>query len=285
MGQARASQVCMFRLQHCETQFNNFQSVLVGFSARTKSWNRSIPGSIGTSLSRFRWTCGHGPRKNAKSIPNCHWTVEGHFWLRQETLRSEDSRSSVQTEFICLVLLPEASCWTWQKVPEAHWWTISYYQDSKRRELCHSKESRKSTADLPCRSTTQVWWWTAKSVAEIRCWTSKKRINTGECNSIRNQTSQIVAMDSEIQDSTARNTELIIDEERPNSESHQTKKKSIRRVKSVGFRPRSKVEIRNDEDQRSVCQINCLRKVAVGAIVKNGICRQNAAESAITWQE
>ena len=98
----------------------------------------------------------------------------------------------------------------------------------------------------------------------------------------RNQTSQIVAMGSEIQDSMTRNTELIIDEERPNSESQQTKKKSIMRVKSVGFQPGSNMEARNDADQRGVCRISYARSVAMRAIVKNGICRQNAAESAIT---
>ena len=98
----------------------------------------------------------------------------------------------------------------------------------------------------------------------------------------RNQTSQIVAMGSKIQDSMARNTELIINEERPISESQHTKKKSIVRVKSVGFQPGLNMEVRNNEDQRSVRQFSYTKSVAIRSTVKKGIRRQNAAESPIT---
>ena len=89
-------------------------------SYETKSWNWSIPWSIGASLWRFRWICGHGPRKNAKSTQNCQWTAEGHFWLRQDATFQSHVNKTVSSCFYQLrrlkssvKILPFETAKTW----------------------------------------------------------------------------------------------------------------------------------------------------------------------------
>ena len=137
-----------------------------------------------------------------------------------------------------------------------------------RPQICHGDRLLKYEGETP-----KVWLKYDAEHAKAR--TESILANTIQSEA-RNQTSQIVAMDSGIRDSDTRDIDLIDDEERSNSETQQTKKTT------VGSRPRSKVNIQTNENQRRVCQISHTRNVTMKSIVKNGICRQNAAESAVT---
>ena len=137
-----------------------------------------------------------------------------------------------------------------------------------RPQICHVDRLLKYEDETP-----KVWLKYDAEQARVRT----ESIPANKIRSeARNQTSQIVAMDSGIRDSDTRDIKLIDDEERSNSETQQT------RETTVGSRPRSKVNIQTIENQRRVCQFRHTRSVTVKSIVKNGICRQNAAESAVT---
>ena len=141
-----------------------------------------------------------------------------------------------------------------------------------RPQICHVDRLLKCEGETP-----KVW---LKYDAEQAKVLKEPIPANGIQSETRNQTSQIVAMDSEVRDSSAPGPGPITDKERSDMISKQTK--TIIREKSFRFQPQSKMEVRKNEDRLSVRQISYKRSVAVGSIVKNGICRQNAAESPLT---
>ena len=102
----------------------------------------------------------------------------------------------------------------------------------------------------------------------------------GNQTETRTQTSRIVVMDSEERDSSVPSTGLITDEERSDMRTKQTK--ILIRETSFRLRPKSKVKVRSNEDQRNNQKIRYTRSVAIGSSDKNRLGRQNVAGSPIT---
>ena len=141
-----------------------------------------------------------------------------------------------------------------------------------RPQICHVDRLLKYEGETP-----NVWLRYDAEQAKVL----KESIPANGIQSeTRYQTSQIVAMDSEVRDSSVPSTGPITDEERSDMTSKQTK--TIIRQKSFRHQPQSEMEVRNKKDRLSVRQINYTRSVAVGSIVRDGPGRQNAAESPIT---
>ena len=86
----------------------------------------------------------------------------------------------------------------------------------------------------------------------------------------KDPTTQIVALSLEVRNSGVPNTEPITDEKRSDKTSNQ--KQPIKRDTSYRLQSQSRMRVRS----------SYTRSVAVGPSDKNGICRQNAAESSIT---
>ena len=141
-----------------------------------------------------------------------------------------------------------------------------------RPQICHVDRLLKYEGETP-----KVWLRYNAEQAKV----PKEPIPTNEIQAeTRNQTSQIVAFNVEVRDSSVPNYGPITDEERSDLASKQTKR--FIRETSLRLRSQSKMKIRSNEDQRNNGQIRYTRSVAIGTSDKDRLGRQNVAESPIT---